>query len=357
MCDDKSTVPVTLDADWASSELLSHFKTHLARYARPHWGKDSARLGLKVFADGMTNVVIGVFNQDSREDGTVILRIYGKSTERFIDRNRELACMQLMHRAEYAPPLYCQFANGVCCGFVPGRCISALEMGEPRMMQRIAVCLAQVHSVHVSDSVVSSRRPVVWDMCDWILRVPLSFSDANKDARFKELFGSLDALKAEGERLREGLSSLHSPVVFSHNDTQARNLVYWSCEDKISVIDYEYAGMNYAAFDLGNFFCEFSGAEELDFSRYPDEGVQKTFLKMYLGECAKLGGKDPASVSDEQVNKWYRDAAKCALASHLVWTYWGLLQAAYSALNYDFLRYSYVRFTEYQKRKKEVYLL
>lgn len=48
--------------------------------------------------------------------------------------------------------------------------------------------------------------------------------------RFKELFGSLDALKAEGERLREGLSSLHSPVVFSHNDTQARNLVYWSCE-------------------------------------------------------------------------------------------------------------------------------
>ena len=29
--------------------------------------------------------------------------------------------------------------------------------------------------------------------------------------------------------------------------------------DKISVIDYEYAGMNYAAFDLGNFFCEFSG--------------------------------------------------------------------------------------------------
>ena len=24
----------------------------------------------------------------------------------------------------------------------------------------------------------------MWDMCDWILRVPLSFSDANKDARW-----------------------------------------------------------------------------------------------------------------------------------------------------------------------------
>ena len=26
-------------------------------------------------------------------------------------------------------------------------------------------------------------------------------------------------------------------------------------------------------------------------------------------------GKDPASVSDEQVHTWYRDAAKCALVS------------------------------------------
>ena len=29
--------------------------------------------------------------------------------------------------------------------------------------------------------------------------------------------------------------------------------------DTVNVIDYEYAGMNFAAFDLGNFFCEFSG--------------------------------------------------------------------------------------------------
>lgn len=191
-------VPVTLDAGWASSELLSQFKTHLAHYARPHWGNDSTRLGLKVFADGMTNVIIGVFNQDSSEDGTVILRIYGKSTERFIDRNRELACMQLMHRAEYTPPLYCQFANGVCYGFVPGRCISAQEMGEPRMMRRIAVCLAQVHSVHVSASAVSSKGAVVWDMCDWIHRVPSSFGDAEKDARW------VLVAPAEKESGREG---------------------------------------------------------------------------------------------------------------------------------------------------------
>lgn len=44
--------------------------------------------------------------------------------------------------------------------------------------------------------------------------------------RFSELFGTLDALKDEGERLKHVLSSLQSPLVFSHNDVQAKNLIY-----------------------------------------------------------------------------------------------------------------------------------
>ena len=46
--------------------------------------------------------------------------------------------------------------------------------------------------------------------------------------RFSELFGTLDALKDEGERLKQVLSSLQSPLVFSHNDVQAKNLIYCS---------------------------------------------------------------------------------------------------------------------------------
>ena len=28
---------------------------------------------------------------------------------------------------------------------------------------------------------------------------------------------------------------------------------------KVSFVDYEYSGLNYAAFDIGNHFCEFAG--------------------------------------------------------------------------------------------------
>lgn len=250
-------ISVALEVTGESDRILSQFRTHLAPYARPQWDS-STRLGLKAFTDGMTNSVIGVFNQDSPEDGIVLLRIYGSGTEKFIDRDRELASMQLMNRAGYAPLVYCLFANGLCCGFVPGRCLTPQEMGDPQMMRRTAACLARVHSVDATGSSID-KKAVLWNMCDWVLRVPSSFSDANKDSRFKELFGSLDVLKSERDRLQLALGTLQTPIVFCHNDTQARNLVYCSDQDSVSIIDYEYSGMNYAAFDLGNFFCEFSG--------------------------------------------------------------------------------------------------
>ena len=174
-------VHVALDSASDRGDFLSQFRRHLARYARPQWS-DRTVLGVKVFADGMTNAVIGVFDEGAEEDGIVLIRLYGKSSELFINREREVLCMQLMNQAGYAPPLYCQFTNGLCCGFVPGRCITVPEMGEPAMMRRIAVCLAQVHSVKVTTPIVGDR-PAVWDMCEWITRVPSSFSDAGKDLR------------------------------------------------------------------------------------------------------------------------------------------------------------------------------
>ena len=201
MCDDSCTsvqalskgtdrftwvhVPIALDTAIPSGDLLAQFRSHLAPHARPQWRDSSTQLGLKVYADGMTNVVIGVFDEGASEDqdgGIVLLRIFGKCSELFINREREVFCMLQMHLAGYAPPLYCRFVNGLCCGFLPGRCISVSEMGEPRMLRRIAVCMAQVHSVQVITPAIS-KRAVLWDMFDWILRVPSSFNDAEKDRR------------------------------------------------------------------------------------------------------------------------------------------------------------------------------
>lgn len=52
---------------------------------------------------------------------------------------------------------------------------------------------------------------------------------------------------------------LNSPVVFCHNDLLLGNVIYNSDNESVTFIDYEYAGMNYQAFDIGNHFNEFAG--------------------------------------------------------------------------------------------------
>ena len=93
------------------------------------------------------------------------------------------------------------------------------------------------------------------------------------------------------------------------------------------MIDFEYGGPNYLAYDIADHFCEFAGTkliiynlyimiliqslssggekfviflhfcplanigvENVDYGRYPDESLQKLWLRMYLEEAAKLRG-------------------------------------------------------------------
>lgn len=44
--------------------------------------------------------------------------------------------------------------------------------------------------------------------------------------------------------------------MFCHNDTNSTNLLYDELNDKMYLLDYEYAGVNYRAFEFGNFFNE-----------------------------------------------------------------------------------------------------
>lgn len=58
----------------------------------------------------------------------------------------------------------------------------------------------------------------------------------------------------------------------------------------MKLIDFEYAGPNYLAYDIGNHFCEFAGIDNVNYDLYPNEAVQKEWLTYYLEETAKIKG-------------------------------------------------------------------
>lgn len=71
----------------------------------------------------------------SPED-VVVVRVYGNRTELWIDREREMTAMVILHSRGCAAPIYCRFDNGIAYGFAPGVSID-LDLAQKLPMQRL----------------------------------------------------------------------------------------------------------------------------------------------------------------------------------------------------------------------------
>lgn len=74
-----------------------------------------------------------------------------------------------------------------------------------------------------------------------------------------ELSSSLESLNKELQWLIGYLEIFGNPVVFCHNDLLLGNILHDVLNKTVHFIDFEYAGPNYQAYDIANYFNEFSG--------------------------------------------------------------------------------------------------
>ena len=156
-------------------------------------------------------------------------------------------------------------------------------------------------------------------------------------------------------RFLKSLQKFNLPIVPCHNDLQHGNILWSTEKEKIVFIDYEYGGMNYAPYDIANHFCEWAGdyTEEnstphvMDFkNKYPNLEQQERFIRKYLLEYYKSSTsvQCPIIVSDELVLMWMLAVDSFKNLSHLLWTYWGIIQANNSTNDkFDYLGYALIR--------------
>ncbi|XP_047658589.1 ethanolamine kinase 2 isoform X2 [Tachysurus fulvidraco] len=323
----------------------------LLKTLRPQWRPED--ITLKVFTEGITNQLLGC--SVSSDSPMVLVRVYGRMTELFVDRKKEMEVLKLLHSHNCGPKLYCSFHNGICYEFLKGTALDDILLQQPSVYRLIAVEMGKVHSIKPKSD--SSVEPVLWAKLENYLQLLqkcekddlLQQGCGNKSSTFSSQLNipSLDVLITEMEELKTHLNRVESPTVLCHNDLLTKNIIYNSDEGAVKFIDYEYADFNYQAYDIGNHFNEFA-----DYSLYPTRELQYDWLTVYL-QSVYSNSRVDSQITQREVNTLYVQVCKFSLASHLSWGLWALLQAKYSTINFDFLKYADARFSYYFKKKEE----
>jgi thiamine kinase-like enzyme len=230
-----------------------------------------------------------------------VVRLPGKDTELLgIDRSAELLANQAAASIGIAPAVAAVVDGCLVTSFVACRALEQREVGAA--VEEIARALRAFHDSGV-------RLPARF----WVPELLEDYA-AIAEARGARLPDGYDAARGVAARIAVALP-LHEPRP-CHNDLLAGNLIRADDGGRILLVDWEYAGMGDARFDLGN----------LSVNNEFEEAVEERLLRAYHGE--------PPTDARRAALKLMRvlsDAREGA---------WGVVQGAISALDFDFAGYA-----------------
>ncbi|KAK3847637.1 MAG: kinase-like domain-containing protein [Linnemannia gamsii] len=281
----------------------------------------------------------------------VLLRIYGIGLDALFSREKELHWLQNLSTMDIGPSLLGIFKNGRFEQYVESTTLTKDDIRNPKTSRHIAHRMCELHNIvnvfpppegtiPQSQENIARWIPLAKDAIEKICA-----KDPSKRATIDEF--DFNKLLVEIEEVHRELISVHSPIVFAHNDAQYGNILKSLDEDgELVVIDFEYAGYNTRGFDIGNHFCEWTADYHserpsiIHHDRYPTKAEQLNFLEAYME-------------AEIAMNSMYKEVNKFALTSHIMWGLWGLIQATQSDIEFDYFEYSLQRLREFRRRREE----
>ncbi|CAF3965324.1 unnamed protein product [Adineta steineri] len=305
----------------------------LIKSIRSDWTSSNTRL--VTFTEGLTNIILGIFDNRTPDDDSnaLIIKIYGIQTELFIDRQAEINAMIKFHKyGVFSQRVLIQFNNGIIYEFASGKTCSRDDVREENISKLIAIKLAEIHNIPVDET----EQPYII----LIIRQFLKLVDKNS-FDLTSILSDIDIIE---ERILPRLvpNPKHGKdLVLCHNDLLVKNIVYNDKNQTISFIDFEYTHLNYALFDIANHFVEYAGVENADFSIYPSYDEQKKWLKIYF-QTRQL---DQQIIDDDLCQL----IEKFSALVNLTWGLWALVQAKVSPIDFDYVNYAKMRFDYYHK--------
>jgi aminoglycoside phosphotransferase (APT) family kinase protein len=251
---------------------------------------------IEILAHGITNSNYVVDLGDER----VVVRVPGNDTHLLgIDRSNEVVAGGLAAAIGVGPEvLATDEATGcIVFRFIDGRPVSTTELAEEPMLRLFAETLHLVHR--------AGTTPTVWNPYDVI-------RDHGEVARARGVAAPFDTTFAFAllERIEEARP--FRPMVLGHNDLLNANFLF---DDRLRIVDWEYAGMSDPFFDLANVSVN---------NAFPAD-AEVSLVRYYVGDVS-----EPVT-STLHVMK---------IVSELREAMWGVVQMAISSLEVDFTAYA-----------------
>ena len=334
---------------------------------------------------------------------SVLVRIFG--AEGMIDRDIETSTYAALCHADIAYKYMGRFSNGRIEGWLDGyHPLQNQDLADESTSLEIAKEMARLHCLfqlpegELRDHHCGTELDVIsvglWDqLSSWMEQAKgySEFKTANDTERARAL--QLDKIGTEvktiiqsfaaqveeendsGDSTASICGSSKPNVVFCHNDLLLANIMRNKATGHIQLIDFEYGGSNYAAFDMANHFNEYAGGTTTqdngvpDYTRFPDSERQKKFCVEYVKMTKRLESmksditdnddqKEMVVEEDEDIMKeaieLLSHVQKFILVNHLYWGLWAVNQAAEEGCDgFDYLTYASNRFNEYYVKKSE----
>ncbi|KAI8985418.1 kinase-like domain-containing protein [Pilobolus umbonatus] len=320
----------------------------------PQWMRNVKSIRLERISGAMTNAVFYLIADNEQR---LLFRVYGVGVDQIIDRQGELAWLARLSQLNIGASLLGTFGNGRYEEYLPSRTITHAEMCRSDISQRIASCMRELHDIVTVYPPQSKNKPEIWLVIDkWhsVIQSKKSklLSDYGEKSSILRKF-DLDLLSSQLKECKQILSTLNSPLVFAHNDSQYGNILQLENSDQLVAVDFEYSGYNPRGYDIANHFCEWmynyhtEDSASMKTSQFPTYEQQINFLKSYIHTTPKLNNPDiTPKVTPQSLQK---EAAMWVMASHLAWGMWGLILANQSEIEFDYFKYSIQRLTAFRQ--------
>ena len=320
-----------LNSDTASlSESVRDF------LSQNFWSVKADSIAVEQIKGGITNLLYHAWVTEQVEYPHVLVRIYGKAGSMVIDRECEEKITGILSSFSFGPRILGYFKNGRLEEFFPSRRpLEAAEMIEPHLSTMIADKVREMHSISCADS--ESQDAYIWSNLQNWLHLAEQTSRPSPVC-LKELASEIQWAATEVKAfIHKRFDSALCQLVLAHNDLLGGNILYCDDSKDLVLIDFEYASLNFAGFDIANHFCAVPESALISQGRYcldkfPSSEQQMIFLRRYLRD-EKI----------EQKNN-FEIITAFRLLAELRWIVWAVVQAEHSAVVFDYDNYAKERF-------------